>query len=520
VGEEPAPEVVEESAPEVVEESAPEVVEETPMEEPAPEVVEETPVEESAPEVVEETPMEESAPEVVEESAPEVVEEPAPEVVEEPAPEVVEETPVEESTPEVVEETPMEESAPEVVEETPMEESTPVVVEETPMEEPTPEPVEETPMEEPAPEPVEETPMEESTPEPMEEPAPEVAEEPAPVPTPLPEEFPSEPVDEVPPPTESETTPDEAPTPEPTSDTPESTVETSEPAPTPEFESTPEPDFIPEPTPHPSAQEPTPEPPVTPTTPALVFIVPFRDREAQRQIFEQHMKSQILANIPPDYYQIVYVHQRDGRSFNRGAMKNIGFLTVKSRYPDTYRNITLVFNDVDTLPVDTTVIPDYTTTPGVVKHFFGVPQALGGIFSITAGDFEALNGFPNYWTWGYEDNFMYQRVVAANLNIDRSVFYPVGDTAHIHQGQNGVTRVINRVEFDRYVRKVPEGINTIQNLVAQPVPGTDFVDVFQYGTGFEHQPRYDAVYDISKGNQPYRVGYSSVRRSRMNMVAF
>jgi hypothetical protein len=251
-----------------------------------------------------------------------------------------------------------------------------------------------------------------------------------------------------------------------------------------------------------------------------VFIVPFRDREAQRQVFEQHMKTQILANIPPDYYQIIYVHQRDGRSFNRGAMKNIGFLTVKSRYPDTYRNITLVFNDVDTLPVDTTVIPDYTTTPGVVKHFFGVPQALGGIFSITAGDFEALNGFPNYWTWGYEDNFMYQRVVAANLNIDRAVFYPVGDTAHIHQGQNGVTRVINRVEFDRYVRKVPEGINTVQNLVAQPVPGTNFVDVFQYGTGFEHQPRYDAVYDISKGNQPYRVGYSSVRRSRMNMVAF
>jgi hypothetical protein len=453
--------------------------------------------EESAPEVVEE----ESAPEVVEEeSAPEEV---SPEVVEESAPEPVEEAPVEEA--------PIEESAPVEVLEPVVEESAPEPVEEAPVEEA---PVEESPI----PEPVEETPMamEESMIEPVEEtPAPEpVAEESTP--TPLPD-FPSEPVEEVPPPVVSETTPDEAPTPEPTSDTPEPTFETPEPAP----ESEPPVDFIPQPTPHPSAPEPTPEPPVTPSsTPALVFIVPFRDREAQRQVFEQHMKTQILANIPPDYYQIIYVHQRDGRSFNRGAMKNIGFLTVKSRYPDTYRNITLVFNDVDTLPVDTTVIPDYTTTPGVVKHFFGVPQALGGIFSITAGDFEALNGFPNYWTWGYEDNFMYQRVVAANLNIDRAVFYPVGDTAHIHQGQNGVTRVINRVEFDRYVRKVPEGINTIQNLVAQPVPGTDFVDVFQYGTGFEHQPRYDAVYDISKGNQPYRVGYSSVRRSRMNMVAF
>ena len=44
---------------------------------------------------------------------------------------------------------------------------------------------------------------------------------------------------------------------------------------------------------------------------------------------------------------LLIIHQKDKRLFNRGAMKNIGFIVLKSLYPQDFMSkITLVFNDV------------------------------------------------------------------------------------------------------------------------------------------------------------------------------
>ena len=109
-------------------------------------------------------------------------------------------------------------------------------------------------------------------------------------------------------------------------------------------------------------------------------------------------------------------------------------------------------------------IIDYETTPKVIKHFYGFEFALGGIVSINAADFESINGFPNFWSWGYEDNLIQKRAKSNNIHIDRSHFYPIYDR-NILLLHDGLSRTINKKEFDRYVNYTDEGIHSIYNLM-------------------------------------------------------
>ncbi len=161
--------------------------------------------------------------------------------------------------------------------------------------------------------------------------------------------------------------------------------------------------------------------------PEIVFVVPYRDREQHKTFFTRYMKDYIL-KVVNQRWQILYIHQCDKRQFNRGAMKNMGFIYLKENYPNHYRDITIVFNDVDTVPYKQGLL-DYETTSGKIKHFFGFTFALGGIVSIKAGDFELLNGFPNLWGWGFEDNELQLRVkeMFSADAIDRRNFYAFND---------------------------------------------------------------------------------------------
>jgi hypothetical protein len=156
------------------------------------------------------------------------------------------------------------------------------------------------------------------------------------------------------------------------------------------------------------------EPPGRPeqtVDPKIVFVVPYRDRREHLLYFAKHM-TQILSDIPKKDYKILLVHQNDTRGFNRGAIKNIGFMYIKHLYPTTYQTMTIVFNDVDTMPRKKGFV-NYNTKPGVIRHYCGFTFTLGGIVCINAGDFEKLNGFPNLWAWGFEDNMLQQRATSA-----------------------------------------------------------------------------------------------------------
>jgi hypothetical protein len=172
--------------------------------------------------------------------------------------------------------------------------------------------------------------------------------------------------------------------------------------------------------------------------PKRVFIVPYRNRIQHKFFFSKYM-SFILEN--DNDYEIYFTHQCDARTFNRGAVKDIGFIAVKNKYPQHYKNITFIFNDVDTIPF--TKIFDYETEHGVVKHYYGFKYALGGIVVMKGEDFEKTNGFPCFWGWGMEDNVLQKRCEAVGLKIDRSVFYNIG-SPEILQLFDGISRIISK----------------------------------------------------------------------------
>ena len=232
------------------------------------------------------------------------------------------------------------------------------------------------------------------------------------------------------------------------------------------------------------------------TLPKIIFIVPYRDRKEHKQFFTKYMEF-ILEDYKKEDYEIYFSHQCDKLPFNRGAMKNIGFLAMRDKYPNEYKNITFVFHDVDTLPYTKNILP-YETTVGVVKHFYGFTFTLGGIFSIKGQDFERTNGFPNFWGWSMEDNLMQQRVIASKIRIDRSKFFPIGSRS-ILQFIDGIKKLLNRKEAANYLTNTNlGGLNTITNL--KWILDGEYINVIKFSSESSPKDQIFENHDISKPN--------------------
>jgi hypothetical protein len=196
------------------------------------------------------------------------------------------------------------------------------------------------------------------------------------------------------------------------------------------------------------------------TVPKIVIIVPYRDRECHRFVFNSIMP-QVLDDKD---YKIFYIHQNDKRLFNRGAIKNIGFLYVKSRYQSDYKNITFVFNDIDCMPYKKGQF-SYDTKLNEINHFYGFKHTLGGILAIKGKDYEDINGFPNIWTWGLEDNCLQKRCYLFKKTIKRNEFIEHNNFNDIIVMHHGYKRVISDNIESKFIEdKGKDGINTIRNL--------------------------------------------------------
>jgi hypothetical protein len=159
----------------------------------------------------------------------------------------------------------------------------------------------------------------------------------------------------------------------------------------------------------------------------LKIVVPYRDRDAQLRRFLPHVRQYFAAN-GDIRYRIVIVEQEDGLPFNRGAIKNVGFLlSGEAEYT--------CFHDVDYLPVSA----DYSwadVPTGLVwfgaesipissspdTHYIrpDMPNFFGGAILIPNHVFERVDGYSNdYWGWGYEDTDLMLRFKAARIPCAR-----------------------------------------------------------------------------------------------------
>jgi hypothetical protein len=237
------------------------------------------------------------------------------------------------------------------------------------------------------------------------------------------------------------------------------------------------------------------------STTITLFIIPYRNREKQKEEFISYMKT-YLEKINLTNYRFIFAHQKDNRPFNRGAMKNIGFLAMKDEYPDTYKDITFIFHDVDTLPSETCFLP-YKTTTGKVAHYYGTTFALGGIFAIKGGDFEKTKGFPNFWGWGFEDNALNQRCIKHGLEIDRSIFFQMHDTKNIMRPFDGFNRLLSKRDAVVYKYETPDTMNDITNLnyVSDQDQKVTYVNISSFDVTMNPNEQVYETYDIRKGSQ-------------------
>lgn len=205
------------------------------------------------------------------------------------------------------------------------------------------------------------------------------------------------------------------------------------------------------------------------TVPHTVFIIPYRNRPVEKAGLDSFLNKLRIDRKWGDDMNVIYVNQKDSKKFNRGAMKNIGFIYLKNTYPENYKNITMIFHDVDFYPITTDLL-NYSTNIGTVEHYYGYTHVLGGIFAIKGADFEKTGGFPNFWGWGFEDNVMYYRCIndKNNISVDRSCFYKINDKHIIYINEDGDKyigdKVVSNREITMYYREDLETFNDIKNL--------------------------------------------------------
>jgi hypothetical protein len=206
----------------------------------------------------------------------------------------------------------------------------------------------------------------------------------------------------------------------------------------------------------------------------LAIVVPYRNRSEHLAAFLPH----ILAYFDRDKldsgiaFEVHIVEQSDdGRPFNSGTLKNVGYHLTKDRHDY------VCFHDVDYLPVWADY--SYPNTPArLIWHGLRLQENyddfFGAVVMFNRSDFQKVNGYSNrYPGWGFEDIDLRIRCIVAGLGIEhRDGTYeslPHADRGHRSDGtlteeamKNAALFNANMAEFKRTRMLPDDGLSDLE----------------------------------------------------------
>jgi hypothetical protein len=212
----------------------------------------------------------------------------------------------------------------------------------------------------------------------------------------------------------------------------------------------------------------------------LAIVVPYRNRQQHLDQFVPHMRA-YFARDKADRtidYRVMIVEQEQGAPFNRGALKNIGFMLAEAH--TDY----VCFHDIDYLPIwadyswanaPTPIVwygaEERPIAPGrtncVARH--SLEHFFGGAVLVPNSTFRAVNGYSNdYWGWGFEDEDFKLRFAVAGIEAGRrkGTFMPL---VHDSEGfkldatPSPIALVNRQLMQERWAVGLPaEGLSTLK----------------------------------------------------------
>ncbi len=208
------------------------------------------------------------------------------------------------------------------------------------------------------------------------------------------------------------------------------------------------------------------------TKPNLNIITIFREDVTGKRTKQKEKFLEIMPKLFEDIANvniIVIEQSQDGRKFNIGKLKNIGFdIATKLKLKGHF-----IFSDIDMIP-DTRLMKYYLKTPEVptalavrgTRYSYGKineynPPFLGGVVAFTEKNYKKVNGYPNNVIgWSAEDDMIRNRIHYANLQFGYPSEGSVIDMEETTLKNKLIQLKVNNLKENQKYEKIAQDTNT------------------------------------------------------------